>query len=1065
VSKGFRDSGHNKIDPFLSLHLLKRDPAEYFEMEGSGIYAFEEITVVEDPVVNFTLKFKGDLESLTRSYDKLIIRSTVDDLAVAEAPISVIRQLAESKYTVYMESSMPLSLELDRSTPEIRVDQVRQNLGLKGKDVICGIIDSGIDYTHLDFRNADGTTRIIYLWDQNQRQDDTLPSSALGQIPSTFNYGREYSKQDIDTALQSGNPFSRVPQKDDHPPSHGHGTHVAGIVAGNGRASNGRYAGMAPSSDIIFVKYWSKENLGDSNTLIDAVKYIFDKADQLHKPAVINISMGNQLGPHDGTSQFELFIDKLLMEKIGRAIVKSAGNDGNNGLHAEGKISQVGEISILKFSVNYNDIDDDLISLWYDIDDQFEISVTSPSGETTPNVKLMDERSFPLQNGNVVEIAHRERDKDQVVNSVIIALKKQNTFAIEEGIWSINITGRNVTNGKFDAWIERLSSGKVAPRFLGELINQKSISIPGTSHYIITVGDYASGSDIANTSSIGPTREGRLKPEISCPGTKIMSAASSQIYPDSVGKYVSLSGTSMAAPTVAGVIVLMFEKQPTLSTATIKTILSTSGRRDSNTGTVPNYTWGYGKIDALSALNQLPFTEATPIYVGSGMAIELSSGCPFTSNYQHRELNWLTISGKATLFASPDSTFQAIKEALGDVDNGDEVFIAIYDFSVNYVAELIKEAINKGARVKLMVDKDKRKGSHESEAQIIQDLRNSGVAFAWTPSCNNNFLRMFTNCHQKTVVVSAFKDNKVIPRKVMISSGNWSTGGIPYNIWLKNGQTYNKNPKKPFKNGNREWGIIIENKEIAQQFYEILIKDFEESKNAESRGLTSPAVEEFIEEELLSDLFEEDISDQPKQLFPPANVTLKKVKVLPLLCPDNYSSVVSKLLESATKSIWIQQQTINPNGRHGIVNSIIDSIIKAKNKKPNLDVKFMRSSKFMSNTNLAALKQLQRADCEVKFHNPRQYGHLHNKGIIIDGTTVIISSTNFTDTSIFENRECGIVIQSEVVSKYFRRLFELDWNNGVDHPLDKPLEIITIKDPRIRNGRYRKIDLGDFIEL
>jgi len=161
---------------------------------------------------------------------------------------------------------MPMSLDLDKTVLEVKVE-VRKNLVLEGKNILVGIIDSGIDYTHPDFRNPDGSSRILYLWDQNQKLD-VLPQSAHGHDPPRpFNYGREYKKQEIETAFKSADPFVLVPQRD----ILGHGTHVAGIIAGNGHASSGRYVGMAPASNILFVKYWLKKEIGDSNTLIDAL--------------------------------------------------------------------------------------------------------------------------------------------------------------------------------------------------------------------------------------------------------------------------------------------------------------------------------------------------------------------------------------------------------------------------------------------------------------------------------------------------------------------------------------------------------------------------------------------------------------------------------------------------------------------------------------------------------------------------------------------------------------------------------------------------------------------------
>jgi subtilisin family serine protease/phosphatidylserine/phosphatidylglycerophosphate/cardiolipin synthase-like enzyme len=1054
---------HSKVDPFLALHLQDRDREEHIRMEKSGIYAFEEIEPIKESIVDVIIKLNGDINPLASHYKDLIVRSIVDNIATIEAPVSVVKALVDEPSIIYMEASAPLSLELDKTIPDIRVDQVRKNFALKGKGVIIGIIDTGIDFTHPDFRNPDGSSRILYIWDQNQPTID-LPPGVLGKIPDPpINYGREYTKNDINAALKSAaSPYLQVPQKDEN----GHGTHVAGIAAGNGRASNGKYVGIAPYADIILVKHWNKERLGDSNTMIQALQYIFDKADQLDRPVVVNISLGNQLGPHDGTSLAELYVDRLLMNKHGRAIVKSAGNNGSNAIHGQGIVQQDG-ICNLKFSISPGDRDDDLISLWYDPSDQFELTMTAPNGETTESVKLMENKHLILANGNVVEIAHMEKDKDGLTNSAIVVLKNGTADTIQEGIWSINISGRKVLNGKFDSWIERLESGIVAPRFIGEYTNQKTISLPATSHYIITVGNYDSEfGRICSDSSMGPTRDGRLKPELVCPGTNITSAASNQLYNNASKMYTSMTGTSMSAPTATGVIALMFEKQPNLTVPMIKTILSTSARKDSYTGILPNNICGYGKIDAYSAVNQLPFTEATPVYVGSGLGIEMSSGCSFTKSYVKHDFQSMIISGNVILFASPDNSFQAIHDALDDIGDGNEIFIAMYDFSVDYVADLIKNVTDKGAKVKLMIDKDHRTGSEKSEQKIIQSLRNSGVSFVWSPSCNNDNISEFANCHEKIFIVCTIDgNNNLLPKKVMISSGNWSPGGIPNNIWVKNGSKYTK-IQGTFKNGNREWGIIIENEQIARQYYDVLNQDFEDSRGAVASGHVLPE-EEFATNEFLEDVYEENHAEEDIQQIhvPPLTISLNNTKLIPLFSPDNYQNVVTQLIDSAKKSVRIQQQTINPNGKHGDVNYIVNSLIKSKTDNNNLIIKFMRSSKWMKTNDANALQQLRAADCEIKFHNPKQYDHLHNKGIIIDDDIVVITSTNFTDTSIEENRECGIVIYSTDVADYFSKLFDLDWKNGLEEPLAVPTEIVTESDPRIKWNTYHRISLADVYEV
>ena len=232
-------------------------------------------------------------------------------------------------------------------------------------------------------------------------------------------------------------------------------------------------------------------------------------------------------------------------------------------------------------------------------------------------------KSLSLNNGNVVEIAYGKPEKDRNRIGVAIALKPGKNGTIQPGMWSINVMGKKIVNGRFDAWIERIESTNMRgsyPQFSENTSNDKTISIPGTSKHIITVGNYLYEADIAKSSSKGPTSDGRFKPDVCCPGSKIFSAASSHVDWDKVisagsqyvmsedKKYVQLSGTSMAAPSLTGIIALLLEKNRDFTANEIKGILHNCCRRDSYTGNTINNKWGHGKVDAFKAIEELQQT-------------------------------------------------------------------------------------------------------------------------------------------------------------------------------------------------------------------------------------------------------------------------------------------------------------------------------------------------------------------------------------------------------------------------------------------------------------------------
>ena len=229
----------------------------------------------------------------------------------------------------------------------IRTVQNRE--GLSGNGVIVAVIDSGIDYTHIDFRNEDGSTRILCLWDQ----------TIQGNAPSGFNEGTEYTESDINAALSEPEPFDIVPSRD----IAGHGTAVAGIAAGNGRSSSGENTGVAPQAYIIAVKVGSgdRESFALTTELMRAVKYVIDKAQEFKMPVAINLSFGMNNGSHKGDSLFEEFLGDMA-DEWKTSIIVPTGNEGSAGHHYSGKISSNQTKEIEFFSAS--GIESFYISLW-----------------------------------------------------------------------------------------------------------------------------------------------------------------------------------------------------------------------------------------------------------------------------------------------------------------------------------------------------------------------------------------------------------------------------------------------------------------------------------------------------------------------------------------------------------------------------------------------------------------------------------------------------------------------------------------------------------------------------
>lgn len=570
-------------------------------LEGSASFGFEMVED-EEPMVKVLVQFNGDISDLAQQ--GLEPRTVAGDVATGMLPLSKVESVAGIAEVVRMEVARPMSSELDTSIPEIQADLVHTGPpGNRGSGVIIGIIDSGIDIMHQSFRRPDGGTRILALWDQ------FLSSTGSESNPTGYSYGVEYSDTDIDASITAGGPPNTV-RHEDIDSRNGHGTHVAGIAAGDGSiAGNGEpaltYVGVAPEADIIFVRndaFGGDVSMGDSANSLDAVKYIFDKAASLNRPVVINMSQGDNIGPHDGSSLLERGIDNLL-GSAGKIMVKSAGNEGARSRHAGGSVTAGGSENV-RFNMPNGNRWPDTIDIWYDGPDRFSITITSPDGNSSAAVNAGSTITLTMPNGNRIFVDSTVNNPNNNDNRIYILFQRGTAATIQAGNWSLSLTGISVSNGRFDAWIDRNISP--VPRFISNVEANGTISIPGTSREVITAGSYittgAGIGSLSTFSSRGPTRDGRVAPTLSAPGQWIMSTRADGISSGSE-QYHQLAGTSMAAPHITGTVALMLARNRNMTQQQIRDCLVNNTRVDSFTGTAPNNEWGGGKLNCKAAVD------------------------------------------------------------------------------------------------------------------------------------------------------------------------------------------------------------------------------------------------------------------------------------------------------------------------------------------------------------------------------------------------------------------------------------------------------------------------------
>lgn len=550
-------------------------------------------------------------------------------VVTATVPLADLDRLVRHRDVVFVEPAEGLALPTlagmanGAAAPELSEREIpHRGLHREGAGVLVGIIDvQGFDFAHPDFLDDRGRTRFERIWDQG---GDRRPP------PKDFAYGAEFSRPQLDAAIAAARTLKVPPheiERQSQMATGSHGTHVASIAAGNrGIARRATLAGVLVS---LAPGEWDdrRRSFYDSTRIAHAVDYLLQLGRELKMPVSINVSLGTNGHAHDGSSPVSRWIDAALSAP-GCALCVAAGNAGQEKpefatdlgyvmgrIHASGQLMATGLTRDLLWNVVGNgraDISENELEIWYAAQDEFAVSVRSPDGVWT---KPVQPRQY-IENRQLAagcmlsvynELYHPANGANYIAVYLSPLMTRGGAVGIPAGTWKVRLHGIDVRDGRYHGWIERDDPRPIRRTTDRELwnfpsyfaaetnVDDSSVSSLACGNRVISVANLATAIERINiTSSEGPTRDGRPKPDIAAPGTDVVAAKG---FADADDAWVAMTGTSMASPYACGVAALMLATRPTLTAAQIEAIMRRTARP------LPGATYGWVKNAGYGVLN------------------------------------------------------------------------------------------------------------------------------------------------------------------------------------------------------------------------------------------------------------------------------------------------------------------------------------------------------------------------------------------------------------------------------------------------------------------------------
>jgi len=686
----------------------------YIRNINEDLYVGALITI-NDKINESTLKSLG-----------VLIGTKAANIWSVKIPINQLSSIGKIHGLVYIEIDTPTIPMLDKAIEKTWTYLVHDGYQLPqpytGKDVVVGVIDKGMDPSHTAFWAATLNNRVKRFWKTGDNS---------GSPPTGYSYGSEI--------IGSSSIMWDFDVNNDS-----HGTHVTSVAAGGGGGTSASsiYTGVAPESDIVMVS-----RIGQSD-IKDGINYIFNYANSVNKPATVNLSFGNYLGPHDGTSSFDVGVGNLVGP--GKVVVGAAGNWGNIPHHLTKTFSPTDNtLNSFLYHPNLNQSNGKcIVDIWGDAGSSFEVCVNiyntstlasgyedytlyySSSSNITDTDILEDDDVWPnTPDQCFVEVACEASNMQNGKPHITVVIDHSDQGSSYQRVL---LEIRNNNNSKIDAWVtpQKVGNGLLNKTYFTDLNRTSPSNLKdgdtyctiaetgGTGKDIITVGSYTSKNNwidlqgntqdlttvlfssnldpvnsIAPTSSKGPTIDGRIKPDITAPGNAIVAAVNSyndvdfsntsptvvsaeQNSSNWIWRWAAMTGTSMAAPVVTGITALMLEANPNLTANQIKNQIRNNAYTDIYTGSVPNYRWGWGKVDAHESVKAVVLPSSTSNLEESNDIIVYPNPAKEVINIQFNtntkaQILLRNLNGKILISESTSETIGNLKKLnLNGISNG-----------------------------------------------------------------------------------------------------------------------------------------------------------------------------------------------------------------------------------------------------------------------------------------------------------------------------------------------------------------------------------------------------------